>query len=610
MTISAFKLFYDEFIYKKNVMINYLNIDKNINTIRELAFQIRNTYRGNKDEYNNTLNDIHFKLKEELNEINKVEPYLFEVYYIIYKNKITIGTDTVFEMPFIIATSFYEDYRLDHENEEETRKNWIPRYTSLDKKRMKNDYKKLGLSNYFLELLNERPGKYVFCIDRINELNAIKPLYDESELAFSGRIEDVLKDFSEIIIKCEKKAKKSIDYEAISEALELVLRRKVDSWQDIFLEYYKDYFAKLYEKNKKSNSILNGIFIANDISFESFEDLCTELALEKEKLYADFNNAKELKIVIDDDSYCADFRRKMLIEYFDERIREEIPEARDAMVMASYIYRLASFSVDLEDRVFNRILYEASHAPSLKRGNDVRSAVINKIYDLYNPCYLLSVYEEKRKKVEKVLDNAGQEFNLTVENMLRKINDQNKQNYSLLALRQIKKDLIERKKKFLIEHYIDVKSQDIFGYYDTRDYDLSILCCDLDLNDLTNVYNLTKYKIKNEELVENSSIIKEYDSLNDRRNRLLQEVLGFYAEQVLKIVYENKIDDKELYWSLVKDMAKKYLGDEYKGYVIAGRAVKKGVENDNKYCMKKEEFLGQSKFGQLIKFAEKAQMKR
>ena len=27
MTISAFKLFYDEFIYKKNVMINYLNID-------------------------------------------------------------------------------------------------------------------------------------------------------------------------------------------------------------------------------------------------------------------------------------------------------------------------------------------------------------------------------------------------------------------------------------------------------------------------------------------------------------------------------------------------------------------------------------------------------
>ena len=139
---------------------------------------------------------------------------------------------------------------------------------------------------------------------------------------------------------------------------------------------------------------------------------------------------------------------------------------------------------------------------------------------------------------------------------------------------------------------------------------MSILCYDLDLNDLTNVYNLTKYKIKNEEFVENSSIIKEYDSLNDRRNRLLQEILGFYAEQVLKIVYEDKIDDKELYCSLVKDMAKKYLGDEYKGYVIAGRTVKKGVENDNKYCMKKEEFLGQSKFGQLIKFAEKAQKRR
>ena len=47
MAISAFKLFYDEFIYKRNVMVNYVNIDYNINRIRELAFQIRNTYRGN-----------------------------------------------------------------------------------------------------------------------------------------------------------------------------------------------------------------------------------------------------------------------------------------------------------------------------------------------------------------------------------------------------------------------------------------------------------------------------------------------------------------------------------------------------------------------------------
>ena len=107
MAISAFKLFYDEFIYKRNVMVNYVNIDCNINRIRELAFQIRNTYRGNKDEYIKILNDIHLKLKEELKEINKVEPYLFEVYYVIYKNKVTIGTDSVFEMPFVIATSFY-----------------------------------------------------------------------------------------------------------------------------------------------------------------------------------------------------------------------------------------------------------------------------------------------------------------------------------------------------------------------------------------------------------------------------------------------------------------------------------------------------------------------
>lgn len=601
MAISAFKLFYDEFIYKRNVMVNYVNIDCNINRIRELAFQIRNTYRGNKDEYNKILNDIHLKLKEELKEINKVEPYLFEVYYVIYKNKVTIGTDSVFEMPFVIATSFYEDYRLEHENEEETRRNWVPRYNSLDKKMMKNDYKRLGLSNYFLALLKERPGKYVFAIDAINELNAIKPLYNESKIAFTRRIEEILKKFTGVMEKCEQKAQKSIDYEVITEALELVLRKKVSSWANVLQEYYEEYFAELYEKKKKSNSILNGIFIANDISFKTFESICTELVSEKQRLFNDFKNAKELNLEVADDAYCADFRRKMLNEYFDERIKGEVIDTDNPEKMATYVYRLAAFSVDLEDRVFNRLLYEASHAKSLKRGNDVKSAIIKKIYDLYNPCYMLSIYETKRQKVEEVIKSHGRDFSLAVENNLKKLNEQSKQEFSLLSVHQIRNNLIERKKKFLVEHYIDVKSQDILDDYDTRDYDLSVLCQDLDLNDITNVYNLTKYNIKNNDLEEN---LKEDASLNNRKDRLLQEVLGFYAEQVLKIVYKDKIDDEELYWSLVKDMAKKYLGDEYKGDMLLWKTVKKSSENTNEYCMKKEEFLGQGQFGKLLRFIE------
>ena len=291
----------------------------------------------------------------------------------------------------------------------------------------------------------------------------------------------------------------------------------------------------------------------------------------------------------------------MLNEYFDERIKGEVIDTDNPEKMATYVYRLAAFSVDLEDRVFNRLLYEASHAKSLKRGNDVKSAIIKKIYDLYNPCYMLSIYETKRQKVEEVIKSHGRDFSLAVENNLKKLNEQSKQEFSLLSVHQIRNNLIERKKKFLVEHYIDVKSQDILDDYDTRDYDLSVLCQDLDLNDITNVYNLTKYNIKNNDLEEN---LNDDASLNNRKDRLLQEVLGFYAEQVLKIVYKDKIDDEELYWSLVKDMAKKYLGDEYKGDMLLWKTVKKSSENTNEYCMKKEEFLGQGQFGKLLRFIE------
>ena len=51
-------------------------------------------------------------------------------------------------------------------------------------------------------------------------------------------------------------------------------------------------------------------------------------------------------------------------------------------------------------------------------------------------------------------------------------------------------------------------------------------------------------------------------------------------------------------------MAKKYLGDEYKGDMLLWKTVKKSSENTNEYCMKKEEFLGQGQFGKLLRFIE------
>ena len=49
---SAFKLFYNEIIYKDNSSINYYNVKRNITEIRNIVLVIRNVPKNNINLYN------------------------------------------------------------------------------------------------------------------------------------------------------------------------------------------------------------------------------------------------------------------------------------------------------------------------------------------------------------------------------------------------------------------------------------------------------------------------------------------------------------------------------------------------------------------------------
>ena len=84
MKFSAFKLFYDEFVYKKNSSISYNGIDRNIDEIRNITMEIRKTPKFDIDSYMERLNRLNKRLKEQLEAILKINKSIFEFYLIIH----------------------------------------------------------------------------------------------------------------------------------------------------------------------------------------------------------------------------------------------------------------------------------------------------------------------------------------------------------------------------------------------------------------------------------------------------------------------------------------------------------------------------------------------
>lgn len=591
-TFSAFRLFYNEFIYKENVMINYSKIRRYIVNIRNLSLEMRRLHKGNKELYNIKLERINARMKKQLYTIQVIEPYLYEVYYIIYKNKVSIGTDSVNEMPFIISCSFYEDYRLDSRNVDLGKYGLIPRFTSDEKRKIRGIAAKKGEIKYFKDLLEKcnDKAKYSVVLNKINYLLSVEPLYEEDHYNFMTRIEQEILILKRMLERYSKKARNCADYGLITETLDVAFKKDYSNWAENLADAFREYYKKIYEEVKSNKMLLFEEFVANDMSYETFLEFTKELEKEKLQFDSDFQKGKKIYCSFKNNSYCASFRKKMICDYYDIRLYFDVDinsSLDDVAIKAISLYRLAH---DLEIRVFAKVLFDASHSLELKRNNDVRNAILKKIYELYDPTLLFESYEKLRKQYLDLVKEKGEEFSRNLTIIVNELKNKEGFKGEIPTLEDIKNNLVKKKKDFILENcFENILSRDFEGYYDTRDYDLKIIAVDIPIDEMTNLYFLLKKSIRE-------------NCVEDEREKFSEALLSFIANDILtKLDIKYDKLDKIAYEAALNDVAHEYLLEEIKSE--NQKVDKKTSANKNmlkaNYDISREEFYQNSEFYQL-----------
>ena len=588
---SAFRLFYDDFVYKSHPLVDYTGIEELIVDIRNISRDMRNTYPGNK-EYMTKLKDVHLKFRELLDKVYESNQGLFNVYYDLYKKKSPYGTDREKDMLFVIATSFYNDYKIREDGSLDYTV-LIPRYTSLEKKEIRDTYRNSGLIGLFIFLLKKSKGNYNTLITRISNLENLNVTYNESLTMFNDRFNAILDDVNELLNRSEEKARKSIDFYNIKDAIEVVYKKNYDSWVELLNESFKELLKEIFDKDKKSKKILYFEVEKNDITFEDFENYCSELVLEKEKCLEVIANGNYPKFEIDKKEYCADFRKKLLEEYFDKRLFYKLPKDGAIEKVANIGYNLGLFAKDLINRVFEKNKFDAAYSKSLLRNNDVKSAIVRKLYELYDPCFLISVYEEKRLAFLKYLKKNGEDYQKQVEYLINRIAASSNLSGELLTEKKILSELVTKRYNFVIDNIDDLKSQDIFEYYDTRNYDLEVMLLDIDTSSLIKLYAELKKKINNGEFSSNTCITGEY---NDKKIFMLEALIELFvkilAERESRVNYHN---NEKLKIKVYKNVALNYLGEK----IYEDVHEDEDARNNHLYMLSKELFDIDSNYNRL-----------
>ena len=295
---SAFKLFYDEFVYRLNDAVSYKNVEIHINNIRELTMDLRKTPKYDISQYMTKLSRINKRIKEQLDNILIKDRKFLEFFLILYKNHKELSNDKVEDVPFIISTSFYDDYRLDNKSitELESSSYIIPRYTSLEKKNIRLEAKRFSRLEYFIKLLRNSKNTLLYdkFLVKISYMLKLKPVINESHYDYFRRLDSHLIECERLWERLEEKAKTNEDYENISEIMEIAYKKKFIDWNKEIKAIINEYFDNLYSEMKNSNEVKGKFDLTNDISFETFRENVDMLVEEKEALMKEYESGVKL----------------------------------------------------------------------------------------------------------------------------------------------------------------------------------------------------------------------------------------------------------------------------------------------------------------------------
>ena len=548
---SAFKLFYDEFIYKENEKVSYLNIKRQIKKIRELTLKIRKVSKKDLITYNAKLNRYNQRIRTYLYEIKDLENNLYKVYFELYKQKIEITNDTINEMPFIISCSFYEDYKFDNKNYENIENDifLIPRFTSLEKRNIKLDSKDLEIHEYLIKLLKESEYKnryHRFIKELLTNIEQ-KPKKKETHYEFFTRIEPSLNKLKKLSYKLEEKTKNNGEYEIIVNKLYIAYKTKFINWSEEIINYVKKYLDIKYKELKYNKDEILEVSNINHISYEEYLEIKESLINEKNNLDELYNNKKIDIIKLHEKEYKKEFREKLMNDYYNPIYYININEktkVEDLVERTINLYKISDYLIEI---LMKKDKFDASHSNIFVRGNDANSQINKIIYKLYNPYDILKKYDNVRKTILEIIDKKNDEEQILYNKLLKDRKFELNYHGPIPTIRIITTKLNEKKKEFIIENF-KKEICTLSNEYDTRNYDLTIIASRLNTNEMINIYNLIKYDITD------GAISVNHNKLN--KNQL------FYLKKLQEYITINIKIKLNLEEDLV-DICTKYLKDIY-----------------------------------------------
>lgn len=570
---SAFRLFYDEFIYRRNILIHYDKIENNINSIRELVFSILSANEKDTDMYKKTLNTIRTSIRKELETILEKEPYLFELYYEMYKDNVD-SNDKISDLPFIITCSFYEDYKIGG-----NKANRISRYTSKDKKKIRDESKSLGLILYFISLLNERnEEQYNRLIQLLttyyNKSINMTLTYLENQELFNKDKENIIKTLKRDM----EKAKIGLDYQYFYDKLDIAFRLKHRSIEEVLEQELDNFFTTKYQIALKDDQVL----IDSSLYHVIDPDTIDEFIEEENNKYIEYEKEYEAnkRITFRDSRFAKDLYQELVKYFYNSRLKVYEYEQYNMQQIVSLLIQLDKLSKELPDRLLKYILFKASYSGLLNRDKNERYIIVSTIYELYSPYKILDRYEKDRKELNNIIDTLGTTFknNLEYELLTNNINI-----YPLPTKKDILEYLKEIEYNFIHNNYRDnlISKSNL---YDTREYDLFIIDNDLSIKDMVTLYESIKKDIKDLE-IDNS---KELHSL----------LINYVARSIIKkknIKYDES--DKELEQSMLKDISLEYLNTDYIDGIVIDKISK--TRQKNEFQILFEEYKNNSSFNKL-----------
>lgn len=599
---SAFKLFYDEFVYKDNKAVSYEDVRRNIDNIKEFTIELRKTPKYDLELYMTKLDRVNKRIKEQLDNILNVNKSFLEFFLIMYKNHKPLSNDKVEDLPFIISTSFYDDYRLDNKSATELEESaWVvPRYSSLEKKNIRSEAKKISRLEYFIKLLKNSKNRLFYdqFLNKISFVLKIKPVINESHYDFFKRLDAHLLECERLWERLEEKAKTCEDAENISEMMFIAYKKKFVNWNDNIRELIIEYFDDLYNNMKNNNEIKGRFNLVNEMSFETYKETIDKLVEEKEELIKDYENDEFSSYIYVGDSYLLQFKKVLIESFFDYRFKSKLQEFDDVNAFVDRAIELYSLANDLDDQIFEKVIFDSSHSTELGRGNDATTALIVKIYELYNPVYLLSIYENARNRFMDLLEKKSISFQREYNVKLLDKKMEYDFHGPLPTMKTIRSKTIERKKEFIYEQCItELFSREILNTYDTRNYDLNIVAKDIPIDDMVNLYYRMKHKIDDFNFDTMNFVDSALVEDNYEKNMTLlsaQEfiVKNIYAKLKCKANSNREKIDKYI------DICEKYLHEDI---IFIDNVIK--VDNDtlDEFEKQKELFVLNSEWNRFLK---------